>query len=106
MRRPVTGCVHTSGCTAPGEARGSSVGVKHARLRRHVEIRHIGVPDGLTVTQAADLLPVYLDVGDNVDFRQALDKAAAVLLDRRPIEIAQAAAERDQILVAERLAAE
>ena len=41
-------------------------------------------------------LAVHLDVGDDVDFRQAFDEAATVLLDRRPVEIAEAAAERDQ----------
>ncbi len=74
--------------------------IEHARLRRHVEIRHVGVPHRFAVAQAADRLAVHLDVGDDVDLRQAFDETAAVLLDRRPVEIAEAAAERDQILVA------
>ena len=80
--------------------------VEHARLGRHVEIRHVGVPDRFAVAEAADRLAVHLDVGDDVDLRQALDEAAAGLLDRRPVEIAEAAAEGDQLLVAQRLAAD
>ena len=45
-------------------------------------------------------------VRDDVDLRMPLDEAPAGLLDRRPVEIAEAAAERDQVVVAERLAAE
>ena len=76
--------------------------VEHARLGRHVEIGHVGVPHRFAVAEAADRLAVHLDVGDDVDLRQPLDEAAAGLLDRRPVEIAEAAAERDQVLVAER----
>ncbi len=46
------------------------------------------------------------DVRDDVNFRMAFDEAAAGFLDRRPIEIAEPAAERDQIVVGQFLAAE
>src|SRR5262249_61805457 len=58
------------------------------------------------VAQAPDRLPVHLDVGDDIDLRQAFDEAPAVLLDRGPVEVPEAAAEGDQLLIAERLAAE
>jgi hypothetical protein len=59
----------------------------------------------LAVTQAADRLAVHLDVGHDVDFGHALDEAAAVLLDRRPVEVAEPAAECDQLVIVQRLAA-
>src|SRR6516225_3170954 len=39
------------------------------------------------------------------DFRQTLDEPAAIFLDRRPVKIAEAAAECDQVLIAQRLPA-
>ena len=70
-----------------------------------VQIRHVGVPHRLAVAEAADRLAVHLDVGDDVDLRHALDEAAAVLLDRRPVEVAEPPAERDEVGIVERLAA-
>ncbi len=74
--------------------------VEHARHRRHIEIGHVGMPDRLAGAEAADRLAVHHHVGDDVDFRQAFDEAPAGFLDRRPVEVAEAAAERDQVLVA------
>jgi hypothetical protein len=45
------------------------------------------MPNCFAVAQAANWLPIHLDVGDDVDFRHAVDKTAAGLLDRRPVEI-------------------
>src|SRR5262245_11480284 len=59
--------------------------------------------DGFAIAETADRLAVHLDVGDDVDLGQAFDEAAAILLNRRPVKFAEAAAERDQLLVAERL---
>ena len=80
--------------------------IEHARLGRHIEIGHVGVPHRFAVAEAADRRAVHLDIGDDVDLRQALDETAAGLLDRGPVEIAKAAAEGDQLLVVERLPAE
>ena len=63
------------------------------------------MPHGFAIPQAADRLPVHLDVGDDVDLRQALDEPAAVLLDRCPIEVSETATECNQVLVTERLTA-
>src|SRR3954453_10926546 len=49
--------------------------------------------------------PFTLTLGDDVNLRQALDEPAAGLLDGRPVEIAQAVAERDQFMIVEPLIA-
>ncbi len=64
------------------------------------------MPHRFAVAEAADRLAVHLDVGDDVDLRHPLDEAAAVLLDWGPVEVTEPAAERDQLLVAQRLTAE
>ena len=63
------------------------------------------MPDRFAVAEATDGLAVHLDVGDDVNLRQALDEPAPGLLDGRPVEIAQAVAERDQFMVGEPLIA-
>ncbi len=70
--------------------------IENARLRRHVEIRHVSVPYRFAVAQAANRLAVHLDIRNNVNLRQALDETAPRFLNRRPVEIPQAAAEGDQ----------
>src|SRR5207247_4699822 len=49
---------------------------------------------------------VHFDVGYDVNLRQALDEPAACFLNGRPIEIPQAAAEGDQLLITEALVAD
>ncbi len=49
--------------------------------------------------------PVFNHVGDHVDFRMPFDEAAAGLLYGRPIEFTETAAECDEIVVGELLAA-
>src|SRR5262249_46061076 len=71
-----------------------------------LEIRHVGVPYSFAVAEAADRLAVHLDVGNDVNLREALDETAARFLDRRPIEFPEAAAEGDQLLITERLIAD
>src|SRR5262245_52877246 len=63
------------------------------------------MPYRVTVAEAPNRFAVHLDVGDNIDFRQTLDEPAAIFLDRRPVKIAEAAAECDQVLIAQRLLA-
>jgi len=80
--------------------------VERARLRRVGQVRHVGVPDRFTCAEAADGDAVFDDVRDDVDLGVAVDEAPAVLLDGRLVERAEAAAERDQVGVAELLTAE
>src|SRR5207237_406006 len=81
-------------------------GIENARLWRHLEIRHVSVPHGFAVAEAADRLAVHLDVGNDVNLREALDETAARFLDRRPVEIPQATAEGAQLLITEPLIAD
>ena len=69
------------------------------------QVRHIGVPHGLTGAEAADGDTVFHHVRDDVNLGMALDEAAAVFLDRRQVERAEPPAEGDQIGVAELLVA-
>src|ERR1700730_18567643 len=69
--------------------------VEHARLWRHVEIRHISVPYRFAIAEAAERLAAHLAGGPNGGFRQAFDETTTVLLDRRPVEIAKAVADCD-----------
>ena len=64
------------------------------------------MPHGFAGAQAPDRLAVHPHIRYDVDFGDALDKAAAGFLHRRPVEIPEAAAEGDEILVAECLAAD
>jgi hypothetical protein len=63
------------------------------------------MPDGFAGSQAADRFAVHHHIGHDIDLGQAFDEPAARFLHRRPVEIAEAAAEADQVLVAQRLAA-
>src|SRR5205823_7129188 len=56
--------------------------------------------------EAADWLAVFDHIGHHIDLGLAFDKAPARLLYRGPVERAEAAAERDQIIVTEALPAE
>ncbi|HEY3159130.1 MAG TPA: DASS family sodium-coupled anion symporter [Vicinamibacterales bacterium] len=80
--------------------------VERARLRRVGQVRHVGVPHRFTRAEAADGDAVFDDVRDDVDLGIAVDEAPPVLLDGRLVERAEAAAERDQVGVAELLTAE
>ena len=105
VRKMVPGTVHRA------EA-GISTGcrdlerVEGACLRRVRQVRHVRVPDRFARAKAADGHAVLDDVRDNVDLGEAVNEAAAVLLDGRLIERAEPAAERDEIRVAEVLIAE
>ena len=79
---------------------GTLQGVERARLGRGLYIAHVGVPDRLAAAEAADRLPVLNDIGDDVEFGQALDETAAALLHRGPVKVAEQAAEGNQIRVA------
>src|SRR5947207_1963723 len=60
----------------------------------------------VAVSEAADRLAVHLDVGNDVNLREALDETAARFLNWRPVEIPQATAEGDQFLITEPLIAD
>jgi sodium-dependent dicarboxylate transporter 2/3/5 len=80
--------------------------VERARLRRFGQVRHVRVPHRLAGAEAANRDAVLDDVRHDVDLGMPFDEPAAVLLDRRLIEGAETAAERDQIAIAELLIAE
>jgi sodium-dependent dicarboxylate transporter 2/3/5 len=80
--------------------------VEHARFGWVRQVRHVGVPHGLTGAEAADGDAVFDDVGHHVNFGIPLDEPAAIFLDRCLIERTEPAAEPDQIAVAEVLVAE
>ena len=63
------------------------------------------MPHRLARAEAADRHAVLDDVRDDVDLRVAFDEPPAVLLHGRLVEIAEAAAECDQIVVAQLLIA-
>src|SRR5512133_690743 len=63
------------------------------------------MPYCFTVAEAPNRFTGHFDIGDNVNFRQTLDESAAIFLDRRPVKIAETAAECDQVLIAQRLPA-
>ena len=44
--------------------------MQHRGLRRHVDIGHIGVPDGLAIAEIADRLTIHDDVGDDIELRK------------------------------------
>src|SRR5262245_43265139 len=79
--------------------------IERARFRRIGQVRHVGVPDGLTGTEAADRDAVFDDVRDDINLGMAVDEPAPVFLDRCLIERSKSATEGDQIGVAELLVA-
>jgi hypothetical protein len=80
--------------------------IERARFRRIRQVRHVGVPDRFTGTEAADSNAVFDDVRHDVNLGMAVDEPAAVFLDRCLIEQSKSAAEGNQISVAELLIAE
>ena len=79
--------------------------IERARFGWIGQVRHVGVPHGLTGTEVADGDTVFDHVRDDVNLRMALDEPAAVFLDRRLIERSEPTAEGDQIGIAELLVA-
>ena len=79
--------------------------IERARFGWIGQVRHVGVPHGLTGTEAADSDALFDDVRDDVNLGMAVDEPAAVLLDRCMVERPEPAAERDQVVVRELLAA-
>ena len=53
--------------------------VQHAGLGRILKIRHVGVPHRFSRAEAADGHSVFNHVRNHIEFRMALDKAAAGL---------------------------
>ena len=80
--------------------------VKDARLRRILQVRHVRVPGCLAGAQASDGRAIFHDVGDDVNFGMPFDEAAPGFLNRRPIQISESFAERDQIVIGQILSAE
>jgi len=64
------------------------------------------VPHRLAGSEAADGHAVLDHVRDDIDLRIALDEPAPGLLDGRPVELAEAPTEGDQVVVIEVLSAE
>jgi len=78
--------------------------IEHGGLRWLRQVGHVGVPHRLPGAEAADGLAIRPDhIGDDVEFRLALDEAAPVLLDRRPVEFPEEPAEADQLIRAQAL---
>jgi len=63
------------------------------------------MPHCLARAETADGHAVFNYVGNHIDFRISIHEATAALLDRSPVEIAEAPAECDEILVGELLSA-
>ena len=79
--------------------------IERARFGWVWQVRHVGVPHSLTGTEATDGDTVFDHVRNDINLGMALDEPAAVFLDRCLIERSEAAAEGDQIRVAELLTA-
>src|SRR5258705_3084216 len=63
--------------------------IKDRRLRRVVDVSHIGVPDRFSVAEAADRRAALLDVGDDVHLGMLGEKGLAVRVRPRRIELAE-----------------
>ena len=105
IRQRLVGAVHVGEAGIPARRRNLDR-IQHARLRRVLEIRHVGVPHRLARAEAADRNTVLDHVRHHVDFRMPVDEASPVLLDRREIQLAEPPAERDHVIVAQCLSAE
>src|SRR5277367_5114850 len=64
------------------------------------------MPGRLARTQATDRSAIFDDVRDYIDFRIAFNETASGFLDRCPIQIAEAAAEGNEIVMSEPLVPE
>lgn len=93
----------------PGVAAGvgNLQGMEHRRERRDVQIAHVGVPHRFTRTERSDRGAGRIEhVGNDIDVGIAGRAEPAVLLIGRRIQIAEAATEIEQIVVADLLVAE
>ena len=105
-RQRVAGGLHAA---EPGvaAARRDLQRIEHRGVGRRVEIAHVGVPHRLAGAQGADRIAFGVEhVGHDIDVGIARRADAAALLVGRRIELAEAAAERQQVVVAELLAAQ
>ena len=80
---------------------GISSAIEHRGVGRRVEIAHVGVPDRLAGAERADRIAFLVEhVGHDIDVGIARRADAAALLVGRRIELAEAAAEGQQVVVA------
>src|SRR5580692_7782964 len=63
------------------------------------------MPDRLAISETADRLAVFEDVGHDIKLWETFDEPAPRLLNRSEIELAESAAEGDQLRIRELLAA-
>ena len=80
--------------------------VEDRRHRRALDVGHVGVPDRLAVAQPADRHAVLLDVGDHVHLGMVGKERAPQRVRPRRVELAEVAAEREQLRIGEALAAD
>src|SRR5262249_23953299 len=81
--------------------------IEHRRIRRQFQIAHVGMPDSFAGAERADRLAFVVEhVGDHVDVRISRRTLPAAFLIWWRIEIAEAPAESEQVVVAEFLPAE
>ena len=87
-------------------ASGTSMARRMAAGRRFLAIGHVGVPNRLAGSQRSDGRATFNDIGDDVHLRLAGEPGAAELVDRGIVELAEALAERNLLLVRHLLVAE
>ena len=105
-RQRIAGRLHAA---EPGVAAGwrDLQRIEHRGIGRLVEIAHVGVPHRLAGAERADRVAVLVEhVGHDIDLGIARRADPAALLVGRRIELAEAPAEGQQVVVAERLAAQ
>jgi len=79
--------------------------IERARFGWIGQVRHVGVPHGLTGAKAADSNAVFDHVRDDVNLGMTFDESPAVFLDRSVVERAESATEGDQVVITELLVA-
>src|SRR5262245_35982645 len=93
-RQSLIGSEHVGEVSVAGAAPWHFEGIQDGSLRRHIDIGHIGMPDGFAGAKIADWLAVLDDVGDNVDLWKLLVERLAIRIRPGRIEFAKLAAER------------
>src|SRR5262249_35715891 len=81
-------------------------GMQDRGFGRHIDICHVGVPDGLAVAQISDWLAIFDNVGNNIELRMFFVERLSIGVWARWIEFAEVLAECNELRVRERLSVE
>ncbi len=102
VRQAFVGTMHAAEISVAA-FRGNFQRINHTGFRRIIEVRHIRMPTRFAGAETADGLSIFDHVRNDINFRMTFNKPAAVLLNGRMVQFAEAATEGNQIFIGQSL---